>query len=245
MQFNVDTNAVIKFTNELEKLNHSAFPNAVRGTLNGLALDVKKRTMPLMVEKEFTQRRKTFFKANSRVEFARGFNLNTMQSEVGFIDYKAKGNRKAIDELEQQEHGGKIKDRELIPLDKARISGSRAKNVRTKNRLKGKTIIKVSGQPGRNYKHKFHNAIIRAGIGGYIQGTKVVSRVKNIQKVRNGRFRWKFDLENLYFVNNKKTIDIEKTNFMRKASEMSLKKGNEIYFKEAERQFDRHFSKKY
>lgn len=241
-EFNVDTNAVIKFTNELEKLNRSAFPNAVRGTLNGLALDVKQRTMPKTSE-TFTKRRKTFFSANSRVEFARGFDIKSMSSQVGFTDYKARNNSKAVDELEQQEYGGKIKNRELIPLDKARISGSRSKNVRGKNRLKGKTIIKVNAQQGRNYKHKFINAVIKAGVGGWIQGDKVVSRVKNIQQVKNGRFRWKFDLENLYYVNKKKNVDIESTKFMEKASEMSLKKGNEIYFKEAERQFDRHFSK--
>jgi hypothetical protein len=99
MQFNVDTDEVIKFTNKLEKLNRSAFPNAVRGTLNGLALDVKTKTMPDQTEKDFTIRQKNFFKANSGVDFARGFNLRSMASIVGF--YSRRPNNQAIEDLEK------------------------------------------------------------------------------------------------------------------------------------------------
>jgi hypothetical protein len=240
-EFNVNTDAAVGLTNKLEKLNRSAFPNAVRGTLNGMALDVKKNTMPLMAAHIFDQRKKNFFKGNSRVNFAKGFRLEAMKSEVGFLYMRKGGNNKSIDELEQQEHGGIIKDRELIPLNRARTSRSNSKMVSKKNRLKGKKIVKASGQPGRNQKHKFFNAVIRAGIGGYVQTDKVLFRVKNIQKKNFKKYRWKFKLENIYLVNNKKSVKIKGVDFMKKASEISAKKGNEIYFKEGERQFAKYW----
>ena len=112
MKFNVDTNEVIVFTNKLEKLSKSAFPNAVRGTLNGLGFDVKKNTMPEVAEKTFVTRRKNFLKASSRVEMARGFSLNSMETKVGFVPFK--GPNEAVQDLEQQEHGGKIGGRSLL-----------------------------------------------------------------------------------------------------------------------------------
>lgn len=244
MEFNVNTDEVVVFTNKLEKLSRSAFPNAVRGTLNGLALDVKQNTIADVTSKTFTERRKNFFKANSRVNFAKGFKLDAMRAEVGFLARNSLKNSKAVDELEQQEHGGNIKDRELIPLEKARTSKNVRKNVKKANRLRTiKKIVKVSGQPGRNQKHKFYNAVFRAGIGGYVQTDKVVFRVKNIRAQKNKGHRFQFQLENLYFVNKSKKVNIQATHFMEKATKESYKKADEIYFKEGDRQFERHFNK--
>ncbi|MBL4809315.1 MAG: hypothetical protein JKY43_04565, partial [Phycisphaerales bacterium] len=46
VEFNVNTDAVVSLTNKLEKLHKSAFPVAVRGTLNSAAFDVKQKSMP-------------------------------------------------------------------------------------------------------------------------------------------------------------------------------------------------------
>ena len=43
IEINVDNDKFVYFTNKLESLSRSAMPKAVRGTLNGLALDVKKK----------------------------------------------------------------------------------------------------------------------------------------------------------------------------------------------------------
>jgi len=45
MQFNINTDAAVVLTNELEKLHRSRLPNAIRGTLNSVAFDVKKHTL--------------------------------------------------------------------------------------------------------------------------------------------------------------------------------------------------------
>ena len=45
MILNVNTDAVVALTNKLEKLHRSAFPVAVRSTLNSAAFDMKKDTI--------------------------------------------------------------------------------------------------------------------------------------------------------------------------------------------------------
>ncbi|KKN42121.1 hypothetical protein LCGC14_0716250, partial [marine sediment metagenome] len=72
---NVNTDEVVRYSNKLEKLHRSAFPIAIRGTLNNAAFDVKQKTMPVSAEKEFVNRQPNFFKANSKVNMAKGFNV--------------------------------------------------------------------------------------------------------------------------------------------------------------------------
>ncbi len=82
---------------------------AIRQTLNDAAYDVKLRTMPQTSDASFIKRKPTFWKAKSRVEGAKGFDVNTMQSTVGFLE----GNKhsQAVRDLDEQEHGGRIDDR--------------------------------------------------------------------------------------------------------------------------------------
>ena len=90
MILNINSNAVVSYTNTLEKLHKSAFPVAIRETLNSAAFDVKKNTMPLSAKKSFIERQPTFFKANSKVDKATGFNTSTMKSTVGFFSNNLK-----------------------------------------------------------------------------------------------------------------------------------------------------------
>lgn len=235
MEFNVNTDSAVVFTNKLEKLNRSAFPNAVRGTLNGLAFDVKKNTMPASAEKEFVNRRKNFFKASSRVSMARGFAVESMESKVGFIPFN--GSSRAVEDLEQQEHGGRIKKRSFVATDKARISGSRKRSVRTQNRLgRIKNIVKTSSVQGKTEGQKVIVAAIKAGIGGHVLTKSMLFKVKKLNR-SNGKIRFK--LEPIYSFKKGRSVKVDATHFMKKASEKSAKKGNDIYIKEAERQFQK------
>ena len=110
--FSIDTKASKDFAAKLQQMKASAFPNAVRETLSKAALNVKQKTMPISAKKAFTERQKNFFKANSKVDFAKGKDIKTMQSEVGFISEKLKGNSNyAVKDLEAQENGGQITNR--------------------------------------------------------------------------------------------------------------------------------------
>mgnify|MGYP000548203738 CR=1 FL=1 len=132
-EFNIDTDETVVFANKLERLHRAAFPNAIRGTINAMAFDVKKNTMPKS-SLRFVNREKNFFKANSRVDMARGFDTNNMEARVGFVAAGNVENKKSIEDLEAQEHGGVVGGRRYIPINGARISKSRKKKVAKKNR---------------------------------------------------------------------------------------------------------------
>ena len=138
---NVDMTAIVKFTNKLEKLSHTTMPNVARKTLNRLAMDVKQRTMPRQASR-FTKREKNFFKVTSKVNFAKGNRLDSLFAEVGFTTKKQKFSSQAVEDLEQQEHGGVIKNRKYIAMSSARTSKNRNKRVQKRNRLRGIKIVK-------------------------------------------------------------------------------------------------------
>lgn len=242
MKFNVDTNAVVIHTNKLEKLSKSAFPNAVRGTLNSLAFDVKKNTMPKSALR-FKKRQKNFFKSNSRVNMAKGPNLRSMKSEIGFIN-KAKTAESAVEELEQQEHGGKIDEREYIPVKAARTSKNNKRMVQKRNRLGTigiKNIVKASKMSARNQGGRFVQAVAMAGKGGFVQSklkgknTTMVWRVNSLSRTKGGRFK----LTPVYIVNESKSVKVKATHFMEKATKKTMQSADKFYIKQAEREFEK------
>lgn len=134
----IDYSAIPGFANQLSQLNAKGIAYAVRNTLNALALDVKKNTMPAESGMAFVNRNKTFFKSNSRVEFAKGRDINGMNATVGMLPIRGQkpGNKAhSIEDLAQQEKAGVIDDRDLLPAKWARVGASMTRNVRTNLRL--------------------------------------------------------------------------------------------------------------
>lgn len=244
LKLNINSDELVVFTNKLEKLSKTAMPNVVRKSLNTLALDVKRDTMLESSNKEFTNRSKNFFKANSRVNFAKGSKLKTLRSEVGFTasnNVKKNDNELSIDDLEKQEHGGKIKGRAFVPLESSRTSKSHSKNVRKSFRLGAiNKIVNAKDMKGKNRKEKFVKAIHKAGKGGYVladTGKKTILwRINSTRRTKQGRYF----LTALYTYEKGRTVKIKKaTHFMEKASVKTYKKLPNIYRKEAEIRFKR------
>lgn len=236
MRFNVNTDAVVEFTNKLEKLHRSALPVAIRGTLNKAAFDVKKNTMPKSANENFIQRQPNFFKANSRVEMAKGFNVKTMKSVVGFTENGLKGgNNFAVRELQQQERGGEIKSRSFIPMDAAR-GGSATRSVRPGNRLSGITKIVNSNKiTGKNKRQQFIRAAKIAGKGGFVIGNtskKILWRIDDIRIGRGTRIKKKA----IYSYEEGREVSIKGTSFMREASVESARKMDMYFNQEARKQ---------
>lgn len=249
MQLNINTNACIAFTNKLEKLSRSALPVAVRGALNKAAFDVKMNTMPKKANETFKKRKPNFFKANSRVEMAQGFNVNSMKSTVGFTSTNLQGaNNYAVKDLTQQEDGGLIKGRSFVPLDGARTGGYDTP-VRANARIsKLKNIKNARNSRGKNVKEKFIRAVLAAGKGGYvISGRRQIlfkvdslrSSLKTNIKTKKQSGKFKVKLTPLYKFKKHGKVSVHKTNFMRVAS---LKAGQSIekFFEaEAKRQISK------
>lgn len=239
---NVNTDAVKAYTEKLARLNRSAFPVAVRGALNNAAFDVKQNTMLKSAGAAFTQRSPNFFKATSTVEMAKGFDVKNMQSRVGFEEGKAKsaGNKAAVSELEQQEHGTKIEDHSFTPLKSARVGNSDKKLVRANARLrriKEQPIIFQSQAKGKTEGEKFAKSVAFAGKGGLVmgeyRGKKILWRVNSISRTDEGKFK----LTGLYLYDKGHGVTPPKSGFMKTASFESGKKIDDYYIQQAEKQF--------
>lgn len=237
-KLNINTDAAVIFSNKLEKLHRSGLPVAVRTALNSTAFDVKKKTMPLSARFNFEERKKTFFKATSRVEMAKGFNLNSFRSIVGFI---GGGKNQAVRNLEQQERGGSIGGRNFIPIDSSRVGKSHSKAVRKQNTLRDiRGIVDARRAKGRNKREKFIKSVMHAKTGGAVlsehEGKTILWRVNSIK----GRGKNRFKLTALYSYKAGRDAKIKKsTNFMEKASNASSKKMEKFFIIEAKKQIKR------
>ena len=238
MQLNVNTDAVVAFTNKLEQLHRSAFPIAVRSTLNSAAFDMKKDTILKSAKDNFTQRKPSFFKANSRVETAKGFDIKTMSSKVGFT-----GDSQAVEDLEKQEHGGGIDGRSFLPFgskggaNPARSGNSYGKNIKPNARLKTMKIVNPSKVSGKNDKEKFIKSVIHAGVGGFVLGNtkNILWRVNSIKGMRKGELK----LTPLYTFKKGRDVNVKATHFMKEATEETIKKIDKLYMEQAQKQFDK------
>lgn len=231
---NINCDAAVIFTNKLEKMHRSALPNAVRTALNSAAFDVKKNTMPDSSKKAFENRSANFFKANSRVDMATGFNMKSMQATVGFKEMGLKGsNNFAVKDLEQQEHGGGIKKKSFIPLATARTGGSKSKNVRPINRLSAiNKIVDTKNAQGKSPGQKFIKSVAFAGVGGTVlseyKDKTILWRVNSLKRGKDGSLK----LTALYTFKTKRDVHVKGLHFMQRASLKSAFK-IERFFKEA------------
>lgn len=235
----VNTDAVVGFSNILDQLGRSALPSAIRGAINKAVFDVKTKTMPMSAAKNFEKRSPNFFKANSRFKNAKGFDIDKMKGTVGFVENRLKGsNNFAIEDLVQQESGGTIKGKAFIPTSLARVSKNKNKKVRANSRLGSiKNLIDSRRMSGKTRQARFLQAAARAGTGGHVlgdigSGKMILWRVNSLQRTSAGSFK----LTALYSFKPNRTVRVKKTNFMHDASLTSGKKIETFYKLEARRQ---------
>lgn len=236
IELNVDADAFVQYTNKLEKLPKTAFPNAVRETLNGLAFDVKQNTMPAESDRNFTIRQRNFFKANSRVEIARGNNVNSMESMVGFVPFG--GSNQSVEDLEKQEHGGIIGGRSFIPTDFSRTGKSPERLVSRRHRLGAiKNVVRTENAKGKTPAQKFVKSVVHAGAGGHVLHDDMLFRVDRLQRAGNN---WKFKLTPVYSFKKGRNVRVSATHFMENAVNKTAKGMEQLYFKKAERQLKKY-----
>lgn len=235
MQLNINNNAVVAYTNKLEKIHKSALPVAIRETLNSAAFDVKKNTMPDVAKKTFINRSPNFFKANSKVEKASGFNIASMKATVGFFSNDLKGsNNYAVKDLEQQEDGGSINKKSFIPLKTARSGNSNNKLVKPNARLSAiNKIIDVRKSKEKNKRQAFIKSAIAAGNNGFVLSGKTLWKINSFK--RNG----KINKTALYNFKKGRSINVKPTEFMKTASLESGQKMEMEFIRQAEKQIQR------
>jgi hypothetical protein len=237
MILDIDNRAVVVFTNKLEKIGKSALPVAIRTALNSAAFDVKQNTMPRSALR-FIHRTENFFKANSRVEMAKGWAIRDMKSIIGFTSEHLRigSTNFAVKDLEQQEYSGSIGGKTFIPLNPARVGGSFNRVVRPVNRLSvlNKQKIIDAGKV-RGTKGAFIAAAHKAGAGGLVLGNQSKEIIWRINSIVGS----KINMTPLYTVKSGRSVKVGETGFMRFASFQSANKLESFYIQEAEKQIDK------
>jgi hypothetical protein len=234
--FDIDNSKAVVFTNQLEKIRVSAVPMAVRETLNSAAFDVKKNTMPKSADREFINRAPNFFKANSSVEMASGFDITGMAATVGFIGKSGNKTDKAVSDLEAQEYGGTIQARAFIPMDTARGGNIPLLPVRPGNRIGSiNNVVNSNTIEGQTPQQKFQHAAGKAGKGGFVMGNNEKKTLFKVVDVGPDRLK----VQPLFSYKSGRDVDVEATRFMRDATEESANKMDDFYIKAATKQIER------
>lgn len=224
----------IIFAEQLERISRTALPNIVSKVLNKAAMDVKKGISDNN-KNPFIHRNETFFKASSSIEFVKGRDITTMRSIVGFKSNPKRETRNdySVQDLEQQEYGGKIAGKAFIPTVFARRSKNYKKQVRGAFRL---TKIQEKIINAKNAYHKARvktmtkeRAFILSAIYAKKSGnTFVISKNKDdkeylfsINSVKRVGKNTKINSTPIYSVQAKRSITPSKgahLHFMRKES---------------------------
>lgn len=247
----INTEGIVEHADRLETMHKSAFPSAVRESLNGLAFRMKGvKGRQGEVEKQaikiFHRRYKGFIKRVTAVKKAEGFDIEKMGATVGFDRSKLRGgNKAAVDDLEQQEEGGKIEKRTMIPTRYARTGKQHTRPVRKKYRLSqiNDLVDAKENKKGRNKQEKFLLSAIHAGEGGWVIGTYYNQSgnryVHYIQSIKERRRGLKVNSIPVYSFSEGRKAKIQGTGFMKKASENTMKHVRTTFKDNARRQIER------
>jgi len=243
----VNTNEMIALTNKLKQLHRSAFPLAVRGTLNDLAFDNKQNTLQSQVAKSFTIRKPSFFRAFSGVRKAGGgFDVKTMSSTVGM---KSKG-QIAGKNLLQQEIGGKLKGkRSLVPLDEVRVSRNKRKIVKKKFRtgkekggLSKFTLHRSFMNNSSSKKQQFVKTVLHFAKEDKPPNLFIINEAGKLIQIKKIIKKGKYNVivsEKIYSYKHNRSINVKGRGYLRKSGKQSAAKVKVFYTKNARKQFKR------
>lgn len=255
-ELNINTDSVVVLTQKLETLHRSGLPVAIRTALNSAAFHVKKETMPRSAKEAFINRSDNFFKATSRVEPAKGFDVRRMTAMVGFMaNAQVFGIDNAVKDLEMQEDGGDIGGRSFVPLKNARSGGSWRKLVLEKNRpstiANSRAIVDANKMNGKSKREKWNKAAIAAKMGGFVIGTtrtsrgnRILFRIDNVVqhsvKGKEKSFNYTFVKQSpIFAVKRGRVVRPKSTKFMFKASSIAAQNLETYFIESAKKQIER------
>jgi len=232
MILDFDTSEYRKLSKALTDLHRSAFPVAIRETLNNLAFDTKKNQILKTANNIFTVRDKNFLKKFSTVKKANGFNVNSFHADAGMVG-------KETENFHELEQGGTV-DGEAVPQLGARTSGSESKKVRTTFRFGKRKILRV--KRGKSHNSDFIRKAYLAKKGGQLLG-----RYGNVYQVTGFRKNKKdtlpkIKLKLLYKEPRGKKVDLKSHKLIETAATESINKKGERFFKVAvNKQFKKYY----
>lgn len=241
--FDVNTDAVVVHAAKLESLHKSAFPSAIRNTLNDASFSMKKDGLLVSAKDNFRNlRQPRFFKRYTAVQKASGFNVDKMKSIVGFLKPSNSAARRAIEGLKKHQFGGVIDDGSRY-LKAARISSNYSKRVSRRNYYdKSKVITGRSKRRGtrkskfvaRMYRSKKENKpfFMNAMRGNFL------AKTTSFRKTKNGDLKIKTKF--LMMSRNKTPVTIKRNRFVSKAARREAMKMESYFRKNAEFQIKKY-----
>lgn len=245
--FNVNTDAVIALTAKLERLNKSAFPSAVRSTLNDGAFEMKKKNILDSAKKNMEVRNPSFFRKFTGVKRASGFKVNSMYSEVGFknTDPNPIKGKKAIEGMEHNEVGGSDNTGAMY-MAKSRTSNNRDRLVRKKARFEKSRIAKGTSSKMRSKKlANIQNMVasLQEKAPTFIETSKgkFLVQVTNISSRTVGKRKGKLDIKLEFLMRGRKknVAHAKATHFNKEAAVVTSKQMDKFYVKNATFQFNK------
>jgi hypothetical protein len=238
--FNVNTSASVDLVRKLGDVSRSAYPIAVRQTLNQAAFDVKQNTLEVSATNNFIRRSPNFFKRFSGVNRAAGFDVNRMKAEVGMTDMSQVTAQAAVSHLNQQEFGGGISGgRDYL---KASRSGSNSRRVGKANYLSKSNVLhgqfKRKGTTKSNFIASAYAALKTGKMMKFksASGITFYSKVTSMSSVSRGKNRGQVRIVSKLMIERRNAVGIKATHFMREAAMLTYAKVPEFFNKQAEKQ---------
>lgn len=218
-----------KYERKLGELHRSAFPNAIRATLNDAAFEMKKNNLHTSAARNFKYTRsKTFFKRFSAVNKAKGWKINEMYSEVGMLDMGQKSAKTAIDNMHLHETGGNVK-KGAIYLKGSRTSKNFGKLVRKVNYLKKENHVKSGNYVKKAFVALKENKLMK-------QGDYLIK----VNKITKGK---KLRINTSFIAKERENTRISPNKFISKAAEVTQRKIRSNFQKNAEYQIQKRLNR--
>lgn len=243
-QFNVNTSEVIHLTAKLERLNKSAFPAAVRSTLNDASFEMKQKNILESAKRNMKVKAPNFFKANTGVERARfNRNVESMSATVGFINKRGQSANKAVTYgMEANEVGDT--DSTGMMYKKATRSG-RGLVKRSKYYDKSKLATNRSKRKGNAYvQSAFASLKDKKPIMVDTKDGRALIMVKSIMQYKRanknvGRKKGQLKINSVLLMMDRTTkkAKAKATHFNREAAQKTQKQMEKFYQTNAEFQF--------
>lgn len=245
---NVNNDSVIALTAKLERLKKSAFPSAVRSSLNDAAFEMKGKNILESAKKNMHVKNRGVFKKFTGVNKATGFDVNSMQSEVGFIPKDGIKGDKVPRGMEGNEVGGTDNDGSMY-LAGARRQKSRKRNVLLKNRYDKNKLAKGHKKRIRGAEKKASNVMAMMAAWQedkpvFIRAKSGVGYVVEVLSVFNmSSGKRDFKLNFLMRSRRKNPSKMKATHFNKEAAIKTSKQMDVFYKKNAEFQFSKIWKK--
>lgn len=239
--FKVDTKDIQKLTDALRDASRSAYPLAVRSTLNRVAFETKKLSSTDTIPHTFTTRNTFIVKSVQYERSENTFSIGAMQSRAGQVsDYLGK----RTDQLDKQEHGQPViaKGNYTFAATPAARGGNYNKPIAKRNLLTALNVKKLDDIV-ENPTTETHKEIRQSVAFATAKGKKI-NVLLSSAKGRKGIYTISKNSVSLLYRLNDKTNRIKQHKWLEPSVNKVMKNIENIYTEEAKKYIEKGLAQK-